>query len=154
MTRHEDAMHLGMTYDCDQCDKEFNTTENLQRHKKSAHLGLTYECEECGVTLNSKQSLAMHIKGVHRKIKDKKCDMCDKSFSLHATLIQHKANVHTKDEDREVFECDKCDKTFYHVGHLKRHEEIVHMGIRYNCDICNKAFTSTTNEHMRRHMST
>ena len=61
----------------------------------------------------------LHIKGMHRKIKDKKCDMCDKSFILR--------------------------------GHLKRHKEIVHIGIRYNCDFCNKAFTSK--EHMRRHMS-
>ena len=61
----------------------------------------------------------LHIKGMHRKIKDKKCDMCDKSFILR--------------------------------GHLKRHKEIVCMGIRYNCDFCNKAFTSK--EHMRRHMS-
>ena len=40
MTRHA-QVHLGLTFSCDQCPKQFNMKEKLIRHFRGSHGGVT-----------------------------------------------------------------------------------------------------------------
>ena len=48
LTKHQQSVHMGTKYTCEDCDNKFTDKGNLTKHQKSVHMGKKYPCEECG----------------------------------------------------------------------------------------------------------
>ncbi|XP_017786292.1 PREDICTED: uncharacterized protein LOC108569298 [Nicrophorus vespilloides] len=66
------------------------------------------------------------------------CDVCAKVFSVPCML-----RIHMRRHFKEyTYNCDKCDFGTFRRDVLRRHEEVVHNGMRFICKVCGKKFTS------------
>ena len=52
-------------------------------------------------------------------------------------------------ENTHKFKCEQCFKTYKYRSHLKDHQKIVHLRLRYPCPICKQEFVTPRN--VRRH---
>ncbi|KAJ8952716.1 hypothetical protein NQ318_021034, partial [Aromia moschata] len=96
-------------------------------------------CEICGESFRTKGLLAEHQKqNVVCRTKPFKCARCDMAFNRKFRL-----NLHMRSHTKETpFECKICSRKFTLCSNLKRHEDIVHKGLRpFKCDICGKVLT-------------
>lgn len=94
------------------------------------------QCEVCFETFTTKKRLLEHQReNPSCKIRKFKCDNCEKSFFNKFKLNVH-MRIHTKESP---YECKICLKKFRHAPNLKRHDDIVHKGIKpFKCDTCGK----------------
>ncbi|XP_028133387.1 zinc finger protein 226-like [Diabrotica virgifera virgifera] len=86
----------------------------------------------------------------HESTKMFKCNNCDKTFAKKHNLNQH-LKAHSK---LTVYDCKICLKRFQRISSLRRHDKIVHKGIKpFKCEICNKEFATPLRkqEHLRIH---
>jgi uncharacterized Zn-finger protein len=60
------------------------------------------------------------------------CDYCSQKFRSRTSLSQHVKRNHTFIKD---FKCDQCEKAYYERTILKHHIALVHLGIRYQCQV-------------------
>ena len=91
---HIRAKHEGQAYNCEKCDKSFNTRIYLKHHIETVHEGKRkYNCEYCGKTFAHKEGMNCHIKTVHEGIRYQ-CDYCDKSFTQLPNLKKHVNDSH------------------------------------------------------------
>ncbi|KAJ8934402.1 hypothetical protein NQ314_013443 [Rhamnusium bicolor] len=60
---------------------------------------------------------------------------CDKAF-----FTKFRLNLHMRSHTKETpFECKICLKKFGHSTNLKRHDDIVHKGLKpFKCEVCGK----------------
>ena len=72
----------------------------------------------------------------------------EKVENEHKDPLSGKNNMEVKREHQ----CDECSKVFRSKGHLKRHKESIHWGVRYYCQSCNTGFSQPGN--ITRHTST
>lgn len=62
-----------------------------------------------------------------------------------------KAQTVQGQEQSQRYECTACGKTFAHTGHLRRHFNSVHRGVRrYKCDTCGLGFFQAS--HLKSHI--
>lgn len=54
-------------------------------------------------------------------------------------LRKHMKRAHGVEQPK--FSCDKCPYSSAQAGHLKRHRNAKHEGIRYQCNLCEKSFS-------------
>ena len=47
LKKHNQFIHEGVTYDCDQCHHMATTQGNPTMHKKSIHESMRYYCNQC-----------------------------------------------------------------------------------------------------------
>lgn len=74
------------------------------------------------------------------------CDTCEETFDAYSKLNEHK-----KTHGKERYQCPTCFRWFQKRYHMKNHEKI-HKGLKsYECDLCQKRYTSQTNldRHIR-----
>jgi len=135
-------VHFGQNWTTSSlCDTNFNQETCLDlnnpkvqeiQEKKNDH-----KCPKCDRQFTKRFNLEKHIKSVHEKVMImKKCYICDKEFSFQ-NLRHHIKSVH---EGIKPHKCSSCDKSFSQKIGLKRHIEIVHMGIKYKCSFCKADF--------------
>ena len=107
-------------FNCEQCDKDYNTKTDLKSHYETIHLKMSTRnmCPTCNKVLSSHGRLKVHMRSKHGGVKEFDCDKCEKKFSLRASLKQHVRLVHEK---RANHCCPICEKTFVFKGHLNRH---------------------------------
>ena len=78
------------------------------------------------------------------------CDICKKSFELKKTLDEHNMHLHSKGSYK--FQCDYCGRGFFHLNEFKMHRA-GHMKIKeYLCGRCKiMAFSSVgkLNAHLK-----
>ena len=81
----------------------------------------------------------------HRRI----CQICDKTFKNKHSLTNHRRGQHSAGG---VHTCPECGKTFGRKSNVKAHQEEVHHGKRFPCQLCNRPFTkwSSLKRHIRK----
>ena len=63
-------------FPCENCDKQFSSSQGLSFHKKSVHFGIKYSCHLCNHKGTTQFSLNKHITSVHEG-KHYPCNKCD-----------------------------------------------------------------------------
>jgi uncharacterized C2H2 Zn-finger protein len=146
-------------FQCDQCDKAFGRTEDLQTHINAIHKkikrffcdtcdfssyhskcmihsnNVIYKCHYCDKVFGQNAHLKDHINAIHKKIKRFGCDLCDYSSNWRNNLETHSKFVHCG--GNKDFKCYECDATFGRKTHLQRHINAIHKKInRFSCDMC------------------
>ena len=80
--------NCGQNYQCDVCDKNYETTGKLKIHKLSHHKD-KFACTQCNTLFKYENSFKKHQ--VNCNIQ---CDICFTSFSKKSNLKSHKMNIH------------------------------------------------------------
>lgn len=84
------------------------------------------------------------------KIISFECDVCQKKFSHRSSLRKHLIKIHSLFPINKCVECNEIFETRRCLmKHMRAHKE----SIRFNCNICDKNFTSKdgVKEHMSLH---
>ena len=68
------ASSIVKQYECNQCDKSYETKQSLQQHIEAIHLAIRYRCENYPSTFNRKGNLAAHLRRTCAR-KPLKCSM-------------------------------------------------------------------------------
>ncbi|XP_029935538.1 zinc finger protein 678-like [Myripristis murdjan] len=114
-------------------------------------------CDICGKVMKCKSSLARHS-FIHTGEKPFACHLCDMRFNRQDNLQHHLNRLHPngvvrveKHRPDRAWLCDVCGKTFNCRSRLKTHE-LIHTGVKpHRCDLCPKAYMSTTDlEHHKK----
>merc|ERR1711909_244990 len=96
----------------------------MKQHQRSIHEGQKYKCAKCSYEFNIDRSLQEHIRFVHEG-SGYKCDECEFKSRRYYELKAHKYKYHidfrlpTKEK---TFQCKNCEKKFFQLTHLERHE--------------------------------
>ena len=166
--------HILENSDCD-CGISFSSPKQRIDHMLIAHKGHV-KCEACTQILNSRESLISHLDTLREC---DQCDFKTKECSRgsYFKMKSHKKNVHKSPSDIEItdFECPdaECSKKFpsrgilnshyngvhknsipcpecgKNVKNLEVHQDSVHRAKKYQCDKCERAFStiSQLNQH-------
>ena len=95
-----------------------------------------FQCPTCGKLINVKDQRQHQEEHQER---DHICQICGKKFPASARLTNHITRVHRSFRVKCPFEnCQKMVKNII----LKSHIEMVHSGIRHQCDLCDKSFSA------------
>ncbi|KAG5865211.1 hypothetical protein JTB14_020787 [Gonioctena quinquepunctata] len=108
-------------------------------------------CSICGEQQSSKKQLLEHQKkNVDCRVRQFKCSECDKGF-----YTKFRLNLHMRSHTKETpYECKICLKKFRHAPNLRRHDDIIHKGLKpFKCEVCGKEFSRlvSKNEHEYTH---
>ena len=61
------------------------------------------------------------------------CNTCGIPLSSKTRLRIHIKNIHLQGD---LFECDECNYTARDKGSVKKHKNAKHLGITYDCHLC------------------
>ena len=56
---------MGITFDCNQCDKKYSQMGHLTQHRKTVHEGVRYACTFCEHTTGDFSNIRKHLKRWH-----------------------------------------------------------------------------------------
>ena len=162
--------HQRKLFKCLTCGKEFAHRYYLTNHER-IHAGeKPFVCELCSKRFSFNAELKKHTL-IHEK--PFVCELCFKSFSFGSELNEHTL-VHSV---QKPFICEICNKGFFRKDTLKIHKithgtdtsckYVTEQGLTngdglnemdcgeesYQCDVCNKEFSSfaTLHSHERNH---
>ncbi|XP_017113466.1 zinc finger protein 510 [Drosophila elegans] len=163
-----------MLFQCDQCDRAYNTKRSLQSHRRLKHnddasvsgggvpdtasserKGKTrrkgppkvYKCHEeaCNQTFRTERDLRGH-RWKHTGIF---CDICGKPFTQSGNMMRHRQ----RHSGIKPHKCPECEATFYTQKELSSHS-ICHTGrMPCICEVCGRPCRDrgVLTAHMRRH---
>lgn len=159
LLREEDINKSQVNYLCDNCAKNFQTSEACNEHRiKCGKSDNTRSgdnqphknkpdnaCQRkkvaciapgCDKVFTTNSHMKTHHKVAHEG-KRYPCDICDKSFTSMAHMKRHKISLHQGG-------CSECGKFFAHVTDLRAHKKNEHQGERHTCaePKCNRSFAS------------
>ncbi|KAH8245314.1 hypothetical protein KR032_008544 [Drosophila birchii] len=159
-----------MLFQCDQCDRAYNSKRSLQSHRRLKHTDLVvgaakqkaaperkaqkrkgpakvYKCheKECNQTFRTERDLHGH-RWKHTGIF---CDICGKPFTQSGNMMRHRQ----RHSGIKPHKCPECDATFYTQKELSSHS-ICHTGrMPCICEVCGRPCRDrgVLTAHMRRH---
>lgn len=149
---------------CDECGKEFWNKNSLSLHIKLYHTGeyqfkkKTFPCDVCYepvMEFSSEDALICHKINMHGA-EPFRCKICGVTFTAKAAFVRHERDhqgIKRKEYKCEVKGCE--GKTFNSRKMLNQHNELVHEGVRYDCELCGKTYTSAKNlkkHHQNSHL--
>ena len=70
------------TFECDKCEKYFDSKEHLRNHIKYVHKGLEFNCKVCNKAFNQKVSIRTHMLQIHEGLRFN-CEKCNKDSLIH-----------------------------------------------------------------------
>ena len=158
---HTEEKHYGVTYPCGICD--FRTTKKkLLNHRVKEHNIKDLSCKDCSYVGKSSSGLQYHIGAKHPN-EDYICTKCNMKFHSRNSLMRHKKHqhenqpiicdqcsyagksiplleLHIKSRHTDLFhkQCSKCSYKATNKINLHNHEQVVHAGIKFECEKCGK----------------
>ncbi|XP_063837099.1 zinc finger protein 28-like isoform X5 [Ostrinia nubilalis] len=152
LMNHTEAHKTGV-FQCDFCEKVFDTFRKKKSHEKSVHIhsNLLNKCGYCNEKFKNYKKKDEHIAKVHGvPSRALKCHACDKTFATKTALTIHTKRDHLMERRHK---CEQCEMKFFKTSELKEHM-VKHTGMRsFQCGVCFKSYgrKKTLNEHMRIH---
>ncbi|KAH8312107.1 hypothetical protein KR044_009418 [Drosophila immigrans] len=139
VSTHKAAAHrLRITYNCSECQREFELLAGLKKHLKTHRSEVRKDtwkkCPDCGKCLKL-GSMWMHRK-IHSDNKKYQCDICGQKFVQKINLTHH-ARIHSSEKP---YECPECQKRFQERSHLQRHQKYHAQTRSYRCEKCGKMY--------------
>ena len=98
---HMEGVHDNKTWNCEWCDKSFNSRPTMIAHTYAHHLRHPKEagkCEVCDKEL-AQASLKVHMETVHGA-KRHQCELCEASFTVLQSLRSHHEKVHSNSDSK------------------------------------------------------
>ena len=132
LTKHNNAVHLGIKFPCDQCDYKATTPGSLRTHKRSLHEGQKVPCTQCEHKAFDIGSLSKHVKTVHLGEKSHACDKCNFKASSNSNLKAHIHRSHTLLV--KSFKCAECSFTTTYNVYLTKHMNAHKEGMPFSCE--------------------
>ena len=134
-------------FHCHICKKTFVNYNNFRTHKiKCLATGKKHQCPKCGKGFDARTLMQQHYDYCHTN----KSGMCQKSYELKKSLDEHNMRLHSKGSYK--FQCDYCGRGFFHLNEFKMHRA-GHTKIKeYLCGRCKvMAFSSVgkLNAHLK-----
>ncbi|XP_065207323.1 zinc finger protein 658B-like [Planococcus citri] len=146
---HEKVHSLERSYKCSQCDKCYKDHNSLRKHKRNVHAGCYAKlCAYCGRGYDTKDRLASHIRNVHFNAPLSCATQPNqhKSFGSSDDLKVYKL-LQLQSLER-IYKCSHCDKIYSSRDARRKHERMIHEGVRYlhyTCAHCDKSFHRKAN---------
>ena len=81
-------IHMSLKFNCEECQKEFETKNKLRWHKMNTHQGQV-QCDVCCKFFSTMNNLERHKNNVHDKC-SVSCENCNKSFRPDNLKRHHK----------------------------------------------------------------
>lgn len=84
-------------FPCKKCGKMYKSRQGRRMHMRAVHDGIKYRCEECNKTYNFSSALTRHMRFDHRKSQigvRYHCDECDLHYKHNESLNIHKKRKH------------------------------------------------------------
>ena len=167
-------------FDCPFCKKNYSNYVNFKVHKIICSSKVKkVSCPKCGKGFNAKSLLDQHFDFMHtNKPKQFVCKIHNKAFELKKTFDEHNMRLHNTGAYK--FQCDICGQGFFHrneftthraqhsnlrpflcgqckdrafstEGKLRAHLSICGQTSKYECTICGKFYSSSSNSgaHVR-----
>ena len=171
----ENMLKNSVMEECDQCDYKTMNHRCMFQHKRVHHSDTKQQCSECDFSHFYPNRVRTHFKQVHLGIKRKKksyqtkCqkDSCEYFGTTHCLdLTSHSKGPlrcqrkWCKDFGKTyctelakhcLFICEQCKLTFDRSDALKFHNEKIHEGIVYNCELC-KTYSVPRKSSLARHV--
>jgi uncharacterized Zn-finger protein len=146
---HEERVEenrIKITFDCDLCDKKYNSKYAMIIHFKAHHLNKRYKCELCDKVFVLKDSMQKHKREKHESVE---CKICYENFNSYHSLKKHLLVKHAKEE--KSHECDICHHLFTLRKEMQRHKSSFHAAKNVKCEYngCYKMFRYPS--EMRKH---
>ena len=144
LKNHYKSMHLGIKWDCNQCDLQFSLESSLRNHIKSVHEAVVVPCKYCDYKGRA-DNVKTHVKSVHEKIRYN-CDKCDYSIGTQGGLSYH---MKTKHRNTTKYDCQECGHSSPSQTSLNNHVKFKHEGVFYPCTHCN--YKAPKQQFLNRH---
>ncbi|GMS83480.1 hypothetical protein PENTCL1PPCAC_5655, partial [Pristionchus entomophagus] len=151
---HSEATVLYSKKQCVQCNRVFNTMEEIRRHIADVHSSGPFPCSYCPRSFDTKTEQATHLRSHNNLVsKDDLPPDCPKRFR-HAIHLNQHTKVHA-DGRQFCTICGKCFKTndelaSHHTRCLKLNERpgeaaprvvtVNGKSLRYQCSHCTRLF--------------
>ena len=135
--------HEGLRYKCDQCIKKFMSLAVLNIYKKTHSETNQLMCDICNRSFCNMNVLKKHKLRFGGK-EAFTCQYCPVVFHQDELLQTH---ILRRQSGLPELSCDLWDlKTDGHRQQfLKDHVKVRHEGFRFNCDLCEREFTQSSN---------
>ena len=132
------------TFNCTQCEKDFESESRLKYHKRSQHGGTKYECNQCQYQASHPVKLKYHVKSKHEG--GYACKLCEQQYTDKMALKIHIQSFH----EGVTYACHHCDSQLSSPSSLRIHIKSVHEGVQYACDQCE--YKATQKANLRTHI--
>ena len=83
------ALHGNESFSCDQCGNNYKSLKMLKIHIYSSHNDKEYQCEFCQKKFQSNSIYNRHMKTRHQKVKNHHCPTCDYKATTKSYLTAH-----------------------------------------------------------------
>ncbi len=108
-----------MRFNCEICDRSFNSNEALQQHLRDSPAHATsFDCKACNRSFNSDEALLQHLRDSPAHAPSFDCEVCSRSFNSDEALQQH---LRDSPAHAPSFDCEACDRSFNSDEALQQH---------------------------------
>eukprot|EP00092_Neocalanus_flemingeri_P034076 GFUD01037057.1.p1 GENE.GFUD01037057.1~~GFUD01037057.1.p1 ORF type:complete len:398 (-),score=56.85 GFUD01037057.1:218-1411(-) len=105
----------------DGCDSRFKVKRTLLDHLRKHRGVYEYFCETCGKIFTTKYTKTSHMRTHESPQQQLICQICSKSFRNKLRLNGHMNTTHADNKDEVKYQCDQCEKGFTTMQNFKRH---------------------------------